>query len=51
MDGTVSADGGSEEEKRAPPPQAAAGEKGEVYVCGDSHTLTPAWHEVSVAGK
>ncbi|CAN0519786.1 unnamed protein product, partial [Ectocarpus sp. 12 AP-2014] len=22
-----------------------------VYVCGDSHTLTPAWHEVTVGGK
>ncbi|CAN0346304.1 unnamed protein product, partial [Hapterophycus canaliculatus] len=22
--------------------------KAAIYVCGDSHTLTPAWHEVSV---
>ena len=22
-----------------------------VYVCGDSHTLTPAWQEISVGGR
>lgn len=51
-EGKEAGGGGSEEEKGAP----AVNEEGSaakemVYVCGDSHTLTPAWHEVTVGGR
>eukprot|EP00903_Cladosiphon_okamuranus_P013727 g12780.t1 len=42
---------GREEGKTHPTPAAAAAAKDVVYVCGDSHTLTPAWHEVTIGGR
>ena len=49
---TVASASGAEEEKGAPAAMEEGGAAKEVvYVCGDSHTLTPAWHEVTVGGK
>ncbi|CAM9706004.1 unnamed protein product [Scytosiphon promiscuus] len=39
------------EEKEVGQAVESKDKKATVYVCGDSHTLTPAWHQVAAGGK
>lgn len=42
----------SEDASETPEDTAAVAATGDVvYVCGDSHTLTPAWHRVTVGQR